>query len=287
MISSLTTVKMKHFQIKWKSSDGLDIFAQGWNQESGDVKAVICLVHGIGEHTLRYQHIAEALTEEGLALFGADLRGHGNSGGIRGHFLSIEAVIRDFDQLLEHARDLYPGKPLFLYGHSLGGLLVLYYSIKEKPSINGVISTGPALHNAIEKQKIKVMAARILGALLPTLSIASGLDTNALCHNPEVVKAYENDSLTHDRFTFGFGKSMLGIGQWTLEHAKEFSLPLLLMHGRDDSICDPSGSIEFAAAVKEKCTLVLWDNAFHELHNEPIKKDVFKTITAWIGKQIA
>jgi acylglycerol lipase len=278
--------KMKHFETKWKSSDGLDFFAQGWNPDTSPNRAVVCLVHGIGEHTLRYLNVAEAFTKEGYVLFGADLRGHGRSEGLRGHFPSIETVLKDIDLLLEQARNLYPDLPLILYGHSLGGILVLYYGLKRKPKVKGVISTGPALHSALEEQQVKVMVAKILGSLIPSVTIPSGLDVNALSHNREEVKLYYNDPLVHNKMSLGFGKIMLNVTKWTLEHAGEFSLPLLLMHGNSDSIAFPSSSIEFAASLKETCTLVLWDDAFHELHNEPMKEEVLKTMTCWIENHL-
>lgn len=277
---------MKHFETKWKSSDGLDILAQGWSPDSASPGAVVCLVHGIGEHTGRYLKVAEALTKEGFVLFGADLRGHGRSGGPRGHFPSIEVVIKDIDLLLEHAGKLYPGIPLFLYGHSLGGILVLHYGLKQKPDISGVIATSPSLHTALAEQPFKVAAAKVLGSLLPSVSIPSGLDVNAISHDKKVIEDYKNDPLGHSKMSLGFGKVMLSVNQWTLEHANEFSLPLLLMHGKSDSIAFPSSSIEFAASLNDKCKLVLWDDAYHELHNENIKDEVFKTMSNWIGMHL-
>jgi alpha-beta hydrolase superfamily lysophospholipase len=273
---------MENFQTNWKSSEGLEIFAQGWKPESVSAKAIVCLVHGIGEHTSRYLNVAKAFTAEGFVLFGADLRGHGRSQGPRGHFPSIEIVLEDIDLLLEHARKLYPGLPLILYGHSLGGILVLYYALKQKPDIKGVISTSPGLHNAVEKQLIKVLAAKILGSIISSVSVRSELDVNALAHDPGVIKQYINDPLTHDKISLGLGKIVLNMSKWTLEHAKEFPLPLLLMHGKADSIAYPSSSIEFAAPLGDRCKLVLWEDAYHELHNEPIKEEVFKTMTTWI-----
>jgi acylglycerol lipase len=277
---------MEHFQTKWKSSDGLDIFARGWNPDTRTSRAAVCLVHGVGEHTLRYSNVAEALTKEGYALFGADLRGHGNSGGKRGHFKSIEIVLQDIDLLLEQARTRYPGMPLFLYGQSLGGILVLYYGLKRKPGIKGIIATSPSLHNALEKQPVKVLAAKVLGTLMPSLSITSGLDVNSLSHDREMVKSYMSDPLVHNMVTLGFGRIILKASRWTLEHAKEFSLPLLLMHGKEDPLSYPSSSIEFAAQLADNCKLVVWENAYHELHNEPFKDEVFRTMTAWIEKQL-
>lgn len=273
---------MKHFETNWESTDGLNIFAQGWEPDTGVNRGVICLVHGIGEHTLRYLHVAEALTKEGFVLFGADLRGHGRSGGPRGHFPSIEIVMEDIDLLFEKARSRYQGLPLILYGHSLGGILVLHYCLKRKPDIKGVIATSPGLHNALEKEQAKVLAAKVLGTFLPSVTIPSGLDVNAISHDPVVIELYSSDPLVHDRVSFGFGKIMLRVDRWTLEHAGEFSLPLLLMHGKEDAIAFPSGSIEVALKLDKNCKLVLWEGAYHELHNEPVKDEVFKTMTEWI-----
>ena len=273
---------MKHFETKWKSSDGLEIFAQDWNPDTGPPKAVVCLVHGIGEHILRYLNVAEAFTREGYVLFGADLRGHGRSGGPRGHFPSIKAVLQDIDLLLEQARKLYPGLPLILYGHSLGGVLDLHYGLKRKPDVKGVIATSSPLHTALEEQKVKVIAAKLLGSLLPTVTIPSGLDVNALSHDSEVAKLYNSDPLVHNKMSFGFGKIMLSVNHWTLKHAGEFSLPLLLLHGKSDTISYPSSSIEFAALLNKTSKLVLFEDGYHELHNETIKEEVFKIMTDWM-----
>ena len=120
---------MKHYEMTWKARDGLDIFAQSWEPTILQPKAVVCLVHGLGEHTSRYAHVAEAFGRQGFVLFGADLRGHGRSGGARGHISSIEDFMKDIDVLLEQARLRYPGLPIILYGHSLGGIQVLHYGL--------------------------------------------------------------------------------------------------------------------------------------------------------------
>jgi acylglycerol lipase len=278
--------EMKHYEINWKARDGLDIFAQGWEPTILQPKAVVCLVHGLGEHTSRYAHVAEAFGRQGFILFGADLRGHGRSGGERGHISSIEDFMQDIDELLGQARVRYPGLPIILYGHSLGGIQVLHYGLTRKPDVKGVIATSSGLHTALEKQHLKVIMAKILGSLMPTTAIASGLDPKAISRDETVVQAYINDPLVHDKISFGFGKAMLGVTSWTLSHANEFPLPLLLMHGKADMIAFPSSSTEFAASLKEKCTLVLWDDAYHELHNDLEKNEVFKTMTLWMDARL-
>jgi len=277
---------MKNFETSWKAHDGLDIFAQGWEPAALPFKAVVCQVHGLGEHSSRYAHVAEAFGREGFVTFGADLRGHGRSGGPRGHVSSIEDFMKDIDMLLVQAGTRYTGLPIILYGHSLGGVLVLYYSLLRKPKIKGVISTSSGLRTALEDQPLKIAMAKALGSIIPTVSMASGLDANALSRNEKVVQAYNNDALVHDKVSLGFGKTMIGVVAWTLAHASEFPLPLLLLHGKADTIAFPSGSMEFAEALKEKCTLVLWDDAYHELHNEPEKDKVFKTMTLWMDARL-
>lgn len=277
---------MERFETSWKTHDGLDIFAQAWEPDARTPKAVICLVHGLGEHSSRYTHVAEAFTKEGFALFTYDLRGHGRSGGIRGHISSIEDFMKDIDLLLEQARKRYPNLAIILYGHSLGGIQVLHYGLIRKPNVKGIISTSPGLRTALASQTIKVAMAKILGSIAPTVTIASGLDSKTISHDEKVVQVYNDDPLNHDKISLGFGKIMLGVTAWTLAHAGEFPVPLLLMHGKGDTLTFASGSIEFAASLKDKCTLVLWDDAYHELHNEPEKEQVFKTMTLWMDARL-
>jgi alpha-beta hydrolase superfamily lysophospholipase len=278
--------EMKHYEMTWKAHDNLDIFAQAWEPVTAQPKAVACLVHGLGEHTSRYAHVAEAFGRQGIVLFGADLRGHGRSGGARGHISSIDDFMKDIDASLVQARQRYPDLPIILYGHSLGGIQVLYYGLTRKPDIKGVIATSSGLHTALEKQHLKIMMAKVLGALMPNTPIASGLDPTSISRDEKVVQAYINDPLVHDKITLGFGRIMTGITGWVLAHAGEFSLPLLLLHGKADVLAFPSSSTEVAAALKEKCTLVLWDDAYHELHNEPEKEEVFKTMTQWMDARL-
>jgi len=194
--------------------------------------------------------------------------------------------MKDIDVSLEQARTRYSGLPIFLYGHSLGGIQVLHYGLIRKPNIKGVIATSSGLHTALEQQKVKIMMAKVLGSLMPNTSMPSGLDAKTISRDEKVVQAYINDPLVHDKISLGFGRVMVGVTSWTLAHAGEFTLPLLLLHGKADVLAFPSSSTEFAAPLKEKCTLVLWEDAYHELHNEPEKEEVFKTMTLWMDARL-
>jgi alpha-beta hydrolase superfamily lysophospholipase len=274
---------MKHIESNWKSTDGLTLSAQGWEPDTTPIKAVVCLVHGIGEHSGRYTHVAEAFAKEGYALFTADIRGHGKSEGLKGHADSMEILMQDVDVLLKQASIRYPGLPLILYGHSLGGILALHYGLKRNPDVKGVLVTSPAMHSSLEQQPFKVLSAKVLGALVPKVTLASGLDVNAISHDLDVIKAYNLDPLVHDKISVGLGKVLLQVCKYNLDHAGEFPLPLLLMHGSADAIAFPSSSIQFARPLKDTCKLVLWEGGFHELHNEPFKEEVFKTMTDWMN----
>lgn len=271
-------------QCTWLSLDNIKLAGRCWRPE-GEPAAVICLVHGLGEHTGRYEHVAERLAREGYALLAYDLRGHGSSGGQRCYCPDFESLMQDIDLLLEEADRRFFGLPKILYGHSLGGILVLNYSLRRKPDLAGVIATSSGLITAIQEQRGKVLLARALGSLLPRLSIKSGLDARGLSRDEEVVRAYLSDPLVHDRMTARMGKELLAAIDYAFTHANEFQLPLLLMHGSKDAIAYPSGSEKFSSSVTCDCTLKIWPDMYHELHNEIEKEDVFAYLIDWLREK--
>lgn len=274
---------MKNTHLQWKSADSLNLFAQAWEPDV-EPQAIVCLVHGLGEHSSRYSHVAESFTAAGFAMLTFDLRGHGHSSGLRGHFPSPEAVVNDIDILLEQASERWRGKPCFIYGHSLGGLLVLYYTLVRKPAVAGVIATGPALHTALSDQKVKIALSKTLGPLLPTVSLASGLDANEISRDTDVVNVYKADPLVHDRVTFGFGSTMLKIMEYTNQHAADFPNRLLLIHGRNDTITYPQGSMTWhESAPTGLVTIKILEGLKHEVHNEPEKAEVLAEMVNWLN----
>lgn len=268
-----------------QTKDNINLYARDW-KPIGEPKAVVCLAHGLGEHCGRYAHVAEALNHAGYAMLSFDLRGHGLSGGPRGHSASGEAFLDDMDCLCAEAENRYQGKPRFSYGHSLGGTLVLYHSLRRKPQLAGVISTGPGFQSPILEQKIKVTFANALAAVLPMITMTSGLNPDHLSHDPQVVQDYRNDPLVHNKASLAMASSTVRSIQWTMDHAAEIEQPLLLMHGTADKITYPTGSQEFARRVPGSCTLRLWDGLYHEVHNEPEKEQVIAEMIQWMDSQL-
>lgn len=272
---------MRHFEFEWQTEDGLRLYAQGWQPET-EFKGVVCLVHELGEHSGRYAHLAAFLSQAGYVLLAFDLRGHGKSEGQRGHAPSYEVLLDDISQLLEEAAKRYPDRPRFLYGHSLGGNLVIEYALRRRPRLAGVIATGASFRLAFEPPAWKLTLAKILYSLWPTLTMSNELDRQALSRDPEVVRAYNDDPLVHDRISARLAMDMLQSGLWALEHAADFPLPLLLMHGGDDRLTSAQASREFATQASHRCTLKIWDGFYHEIHNEPKQGQVFGYLLEWL-----
>ena len=279
---------MKAFEAKLKSKDGVDLFVRGWEPDTKP-QAVIALIHGLGEHMGRYEHVAKAMTGAGYVFTGFDLRGHGKSGGIRGHFPSWDAAMQDIKDFFIFLTQRYPDLPQFLYGHSLGGLIVLTYALQNKTELKGVIATGAGLRSQVHDQKLKVFLAKVIGSLAPTTLIPSGLDDTLLTRDPNVIQAYKNDPFVHDRISLGFGKAGLNATDYAWAHAEEFSVPLLIMHGNADRNTYPHGSADFAklaAKNNRDVTLKLWEGLYHEVHNEPEKEQVLQFVIDWLDRHL-
>jgi alpha-beta hydrolase superfamily lysophospholipase len=277
---------MEPVQFSIQAWDGIMLHGVCWRPEA-EPKAVICLIHGLGDHCGRYTHVAEAFNRAGYTVLALDLHGHGRSGGPRGHAPSSEAFLEDIDCLFAEAEKRYPGKPIFLYGHSMGATLALYYGLRRKPPIVGLIATGAGLRSPLLEQKLKVSIAHAMGSLLPTMTLQTGLNPELISHDPQVVQAYLNDPLVHNKASLAMASSTIRATQWTMEHAGELSYPLLLMHGSADQLTYPSGSQEFAGKVPGSCTLRLWDGMYHEIHNEPEGEQVIAEMIQWLDNQLA
>jgi acylglycerol lipase len=279
---------MKTFETRWEDQSRTTFFMQGWEPE-GAPKAFLALVHGLGEHTTRYAHVGKVMSDAGYAIVGFDLRGHGRSGGARGHASSLDAYMQDIDEFLRLMEQRYPDIPHFLYGHSLGGLLSLAYAIQYGAGLRGVMVTGAALRSSLQEQKAKVALAKILGSMIPTMTVQSGLDPATISRDLQIVEAYKNDSLVHYSTSLGFGKAALNAIDLCFAHAKEFPVPLLMIHGKEDKLTYPSGTEDFAKLVSAAggdVTLKLWDSLYHEVHNEPEKAEVFKFMIEWLDQHL-
>ncbi len=274
---------MKHIEFDLQSHDGLRLYVQGWAPEER-VRGVVFLVHGLGEHSGRYAHLGTRFSQQGYAVLALDLRGHGKSEGLRGHVPDYGTVYDDLSLWIKSGRQRYPDVPQFLYGHSLGGNIILAYVMEHKPTFTGVIATGPALRLPFQPPPIKVLLGRLMNRIWPSFVQPSGLDTQALSRDSDIVQKYIADPLVHDRISARLFTEFFETGLQLLERAAEFPLPLLLMHGSEDRLTDPDASREFAHKMGDHCTLKIWEGFYHEIHNEPEKDLVFTFTLKWMDE---
>jgi len=268
------------FHIKLRNGQIL----KGMIQSPGEnAKGVVILVHGLGEHIQRYSHWANLFNKEGFAFTGVDLPGHGRSDGRRGYIKNYTQVGEMIDILINTCKKTFPGVPVYIYGHSLGGGIVLEYLLKRNPKIKGAIVTSPWLLLSFEPAKAKVVMASIIKNILPGLIQPSGLNVSHISHDEAIVEKYKADALVHGKISVSLFHAAMTAARYSLDHASELKIPILLMHGADDQICSPEGSREFAAKTN-MAELKIWEGGFHELHNEPFKEEVFRYIINWINK---
>jgi alpha-beta hydrolase superfamily lysophospholipase len=249
-----------------------------------NIKAVIILVHGLGEYIQRYSGWAELFKNEGFGFIGVDLPGHGRSQGRRGHIKNWALTGEMIDILLEKCSQTFPACPVYIYGHSLGGGIVLDYLLRKNPGVKGAIVTSPWLRLAFEPPKSKIVIASVMKNLIPGFTQPSGLNVNYISHDENVVERYKNDPLVHGKISVSLFDGAMSAGKHSLAHASELKVPTLLLHGSDDMICSPEGSREFASKTN-MVVLKIWDGGYHELHNEQFKDEVFKYIINWIKRK--
>lgn len=264
------------------SKDGLKIttFSNYLKSEKG----VMIITHGMGEHSMRYTEMADFYTHEGYTVISFDIRGHGLSEGKRGHTPGFEFLMDDIERVYTQVMKDYPSLPIFLFGHSMGGNLVLNFLLRKPNSICGAIVTGAYLKLGFEPPKWKIILAKLSSSIWPTLSQPTDLELGALSRNKEVIRKYENDELVHDRITSAFFINVHFAGQYVIDHANEIKTPLLVMHGMEDRLTSPKGSQEFASNAGENVHLKMWEGLYHELHNEPEKQEIFNYEMEWMNK---
>jgi alpha-beta hydrolase superfamily lysophospholipase len=265
------------------TADGLQLSGQYFTP-MGEMKGVVVLIHGMGEHFGRYKHVAEFFAGIGYATVGMDLRGHGKSGGKRGHTPSYNHLMDDIGLLFKKAAELFSGLPVLLYGHSMGGNLAANYALRRNPPLKGLILSAPYFKLAFEPPKWKVAMAKALAGIFPSFTLSTGLDVTALSRDQAVIDAHKNDPLIHDRISSAFFFSVHQAGLYPIEHAKDLRVKTLAMHGTADRITSVEGTKAFAANNPQMIELKLWEGFYHELHNEKEKQRVFDYMADWINK---
>ncbi len=260
------------------------LFGQYW--VPNDCKTMVLLVHGMGEHSSRYtDYVIPELLAKHFGVITYDNFGHGKSTGKRGHCPNYDALMEVMNGMFSKTKDLAKDLPVFLYGHSMGGNLVINYVLRNKPVIAGAILTSPFLRLAFQPPVWKITLGKFMQKIAPSVTLSSGLDVNTISRIPEEVEKYQNDPLVHDKVSPNFSFPIVEAGEWAIENASTLETPVLLLHGTDDQIIDYKGSQEFSENTNQ-AELVLLEGGYHELHKDLEKDKLLKIITKWMQNKL-
>lgn len=268
----------------FQAPDSAKLYAQSWRPTKSI--GVIVIVHGYAEHSGRYQWTALQLVGRGFAVYMFDLRGHGKSAGTRNIMKSFDSYLTDLAAFLDQVKLEEPNKPLFLFGHSLGGAVAALFIIRYKPLLSGLITSSAFLANR-DIPKILVQLVILVGYLMPRLPTMF-LDGRTLSRNKEVVDIYKADLLVGSGWIGArtIAKVLKAIVEIS-DRMDEIEIPLLVMHGTEDRSADIEGSKRIYAGVNSKDkSIKLYDGFYHELLNEPERMQVLSDIDVWLRKHL-
>jgi alpha-beta hydrolase superfamily lysophospholipase len=272
------------------TADGLKLHLRHWPAAEG-ARGTVVIVHGLGEHIGRYEHVAAQLNSWGWHVVGHDHRGHGRSEGGRGRLNASDDLLRDLSLVIDAARAEHPGR-LLLLGHSMGGLVAARFVAEgvgnASPAswyrpVDGLVLSSPALD--VDMSGFQKGLLSVLGSLAPNLAVGNGLKPEWISRDPKVVAAYVADPLVHDRVSPRLVRFIIDGGVVARERAPQWTLPSLLLYAGSDRCVAPGGSAAFSkAAPAAALATQAFAPLFHEIFNEPEQAQVFAALGAWLGK---
>lgn len=264
--------------------DGTSLVVVDWPLDKGPVRGVVLLVHGLGEHAWRYDHVAVRLNSWGFAVRGYDQYGHGESMGKRGALPSADRLLSDLAEVVDESRArMHDSTPLIVLGHSLGGLVAARFTSLALRPIQGLVLSSPALDPGLSAFQKLLLA--VLPRIAPDLRVGNGLNPDLISHDPAVVALYKADPLVHDRISARLARFIADNGPATIASAPSWTVPTLLLYAGADKLVNPAGSRAFAsAAPSELVTSHCFEGLYHEIFNElaPDRERVFAQLRTWL-----
>lgn len=265
---------------------GTRIVHDVWEPE-GEVRGILVLSHGLGEHARRYDHVISRLGELGLVVYALDHRGHGRSGGKRLELKAWADYTDDLHELFGIARAAHPDTESFLLGHSMGGAIALSYALDHQDELAALMLSGPAVVLGDSTPKILIPIGKFLGKFAPMMPVQQ-LDSNAVSRDPAVVAEYDADPLVHHgKVPAGLAAALVGAMESFPTRVPTLRLPVLLQHGSDDRLADVAGSRMIAErAGSTDLTIEVYDGLYHEIFNEPEQDRVLEDLVGWLSPRL-
>jgi alpha-beta hydrolase superfamily lysophospholipase len=269
-------------------SGGVKIFYRHYSADAQRARMVIA--HGLGEHSGRYLNVVERLLAMGISVWIPDHRGHGRSEGKRGHVLSFHQYLTDLRSMIELAGEGRAGDcKIFLLGHSMGGLIALYYAQRFPETIDGVLVSSPALGMAIEVPAAKRILGSITSSIWPGFTMGNELDAAKISHDQNVVRAYVDDPLVHDRVSARFFTELMAAMETVRQQVLSFRIPFLMQVAGDDHLVNALAARQFFENLQAPDkTFHVYEGLYHEIYNEPAaqREQVLKDLEAWLAERV-
>jgi len=277
---------MKHIEGIFNNAQAACIYYQGWLPE-GEAKAVLFIVHGLGEHSGRYMNVVNHFVPLGYAIYGLDHLGHGKSEGGREEVQRFEDYTDPLTTYYNMVKGWQVGKPMFILGHSLGGLITTYYLLDNQDKFKGAIISAPAIKISESISSLTITMSKILSKVAPKAGVLA-LDVSGISSDPEVVKAYVSDPLVfHGKTPARLASEMLKAMLRVKAEVSKISLPFITVQGGQDKLVDPGGAqmLYDGASSKDK-TIRIYEGFYHEVFNEPERAMVLKDVETWLERRL-
>jgi acylglycerol lipase len=277
---------MNHTEGKFKGIRDANIYYQAWLPD-GKVKAVLFIVHGLAEHTGRYLNIVNHFVPLGYAVYGMDLFGHGKSDGKRVYVERFEDYTGPLKTYFDMVKGWQPGIPVFILGHSMGGLIETYYLLDRQKEFAGAVVSAPGIKVSDTISPMTITMGKLLSKIAPKAGLLA-LDANAVSKDPAVVRAYVTDPLVYTgKVTARLAAEMLRAMQRVTAEAGSLSLPMIIVQGKADKLVDPAGSqMLFDKSGSTDKSLMMYDGLYHEVFNEPEREQVLADLEKWLDAHL-
>lgn len=277
---------MKHQEGYLKSNRATNVYYQYWLPEEKP-KAILMVAHGLAEHSGRYMNLVNHFVPLGYGVYGIDHIGHGKSEGKRVYVEQFQDFTKTLKIYFDSIREKQPETPIFLIGHSMGGLIGAAYLLEHQDDLSGAVLSGPAIKIPENISQIAILAGKIFSVLMPKLGVAP-LIFEGISRDPAVVEAYINDPLVYTgKITARLAAELLKAMRHVTEHAAKIQLPIMIAQGSEDSLVDPGGAqLLYDLVGSGDKTIKLYDGFYHEIFNEPEHAQVLKDVQLWIEKQL-
>ena len=273
---------MKYQEGYLKGVRDTDIYYQYWLPE-GEPKAILLVVHGLAEHSGRYMNVVNFLVPSGYAVYGIDHIGHGKSDGKRVYVKRFQDYTKTLKNYFDMIREWQPEKPIFLIGHSMGGLISAAYLLEHQDELSGAVLSGPGIKVPDNISQAIIFVGKILSIITPKAGLIQ-LDAEGVSRDLAVVDAYVNDPLVYTgKITARLGAELLKAMQYVTDQAPKIRLPIMIVQGSDDKLVDPSGAQLLYDLVSSKDkTIKIYNGFYHEVFNEPEHEQVLNDVKTWI-----